>query len=94
MDQPSNFCIRHILSFVICVELLVVEVHHLEIVIGRLRAASRRDRGAWGLCKICPRVEKKLLLGHKYRECQKGKHFYITEFLEPAGQPCGAKLEP
>ena len=30
-------------------ELLVVEVHHY-----RGAAASRRDRGAWGLRKICP----------------------------------------
>ena len=37
------------------VEILVVEVHHLEIVIGaapgRLRAASSRDRGARELRK-------------------------------------------
>ena len=45
---------RHILSFVIFVELLVVEVNYLEFVIGRLRAASRRDRGGSGLCKTCP----------------------------------------
>ena len=31
--------------------LLTVEVHHLEIVIGRHRAASRRDRGAWGFAR-------------------------------------------
>ncbi len=39
-------------------ELLVVEVHHLEIgigqVLGGFPAASRRDRGAWGVSKICP----------------------------------------
>ena len=39
MDEPNNFCIRHILPFVVFMELLVAEVHHLEIVIGRLRAA-------------------------------------------------------
>ena len=48
----------------IFVELLVVEVHHLEIVIGRFQAASRCDRVVWGLCKICPK--KNPLLGHKY----------------------------
>ncbi len=45
---------KHILSIVIFVELLVVEVNHLEIVKRRLRAASRRDRGGWGLRKTCP----------------------------------------
>ncbi len=36
-------------------ELLVVGVHHFEIVTGRLPAAFQRDRGAWGLRKICPK---------------------------------------
>ena len=46
----SNFCTSHILSFVITVELLLVEVG---IVIGRLRAASRRNGVGWGFRKMC-----------------------------------------
>ncbi len=42
----------------IFVELFVVEVHQLEIVIGRLRAASRHDCGAWGLQGLCDKLDK------------------------------------
>ena len=38
-DVYNGIPTMDILSFVIFVELLIVEVHHLEIVIGRLRAA-------------------------------------------------------
>ena len=46
-----NFCSSHILSFVIFVELLFVEV---EIVIGRLRAASWCDHVGCGFRKMFP----------------------------------------
>lgn len=46
MDCPSNFYTRHIPSFVIFVKLLVVEVSHLEIVIGRAPASGRLPRAA------------------------------------------------
>ena len=97
MDYPNNFCIRHILSFVRFVELLVVEVHYLEMVLGRLRAApggfpvaSPRNHGAWALQDALKKNLLRLTIGNN-----KGKHCYIVynRFLKRTGQPCGAKLD-
>ena len=69
---------RHILSFVIFVELLIVEVNHLEIVIGRLRVASRRNRGRLGAAAINIGNRKRLLV----------TLYTIDLFLWPTGQSC------
>ena len=45
MNSPNNFYTRHILSFVIFVELLSVEVHYLEIFLGRLPGATVEPGG-------------------------------------------------
>ena len=53
-------------------------------------AASPRDRGAWGLCKKCP---KKNLLGLTMGN-DKGKNCYIVyyRFLKRSGQLVGQNL--
>ncbi len=56
IGYPSNLCTSHILSFVVFVELLLVEV---EIVIGRLRV-----RGGFARCAL----NRNLLLGYGYKE--------------------------
>ena len=80
----------------IFVKSLVVEVHDLEIFIGRLRAAFRRLPDATvepgGLRKICP---KKICfwatkVGNDKTE---GIRDCILLILESTGQPYGAELE-
>ena len=61
--------------------LLVFEVNHLEIVIGRLRAASRRDRGGQELRKMCPYKEIcfwAINIGNHKKE--KTATLYITDY--------------
>ena len=77
------------------VRLLVVEVHHLEIVIVRLWAASRWLSSATvGPGSFAIYALKNLLLGNQYREWFKNRTLdSILLILETIGRPCGVVLE-
>ncbi len=84
MDQLNNFCTRHILSF--------VEVYYLEIVIGRLRAASRGfPARPWSL--VAGYALKKIRLNQQEGMIKENTATLYYRFLKRTGRPCGAKLD-
>ena len=72
----------HILSFVIFVELLVVEVHHLEILIGRLSGRFPEGSPArpWNLGASQYMPHKKQLLGCRPINDENDKKESIARF--------------
>lgn len=98
---------RHTLSFTIFEYLSVVEVNHLEIVLGRLRVAPGGFPGAtggiWGGGgtgvgkRVCHEKESSFWTINNYIINPKRKYYryqmMYARFLEPSGQPCRGKTE-
>ena len=80
MDELSSIDIRHILSFVVFVKLLVVEVSHLKIVISRLGKALCDFPVRCGLHKICCSKNPLLAINIGSNKKEKCATLYIIDF--------------